>query len=174
MRRNLFVALTLMMLIGGIVLVRPGASQDTTPDRVAALETRVATLETQVAGGTTTGTGAVYTLTGTLLLRRAPNARNYTTVGSWCQGDGAYQDLREGAAVKVTDAAGKLIAVGHLGEGELGYTFAAGNYCGFPFTVTDVPEIEFYVIEVNYYGQTVFTFGDMEKAGWELSFEIGS
>lgn len=63
--------------------------------------------------------------------------------GGTCAGDGGYSDIRAGAQVVVSDAAGTTVAVGHLGDGSW-----IGAHCELPFSV-DVPAgSDFYGLQV--------------------------
>lgn len=82
-----------------------------------------------------------------------------------CVTGGGYDDIREGAQVVVTDAAGKTIALGQLGAG----SWKRGVGCIFLFTVADIPAGEkFYGIEVSHRGKVQYTAAQM-SAPIELS-----
>ncbi len=71
-----------------------------------------------------------FTITGKVLL----TASGATFNGVMCRGKGGYEDMRDGAQVTVTDAAGATIALGKLGGG-----LSGGSSCDFPFEVANVP-----------------------------------
>lgn len=69
-------------------------------------------------------------------------AGNHTQNGT-CLTLGGYDDVHEGAAVAVLDAEGKTVAMGDARETGLqvpsGSTSMTDAWCGFAFTVADVP-----------------------------------
>ncbi|MEV0616179.1 hypothetical protein AB0I81_22890 [Nonomuraea sp. NPDC050404] len=82
-----------------------------------------------------------------------------------CRGGGGFDDLREGAQVVVSDAAGKTIALGQLGAG----SWKRGVGCIFLFTVADVPGgLDFYGVEVSHRGRVQYTAAQL-AAPVELS-----
>ncbi|MDX3110160.1 hypothetical protein [Nonomuraea angiospora] len=82
-----------------------------------------------------------------------------------CTTGGGYNDIRQGAQVVVTDAAGKTIALGQLGAG----SWKRDTGCIFLFTVADVPAGEkFYGIEVSHRGRVQYTAAQV-SAPVELS-----
>jgi hypothetical protein len=91
--------------------------------------------------------------------------------GTACQGDGGYSDIRGGTEVVIHDAAGKVIATGQLADG-VGSDFATDEIaltCTFHFTVRDVPEQDFYGIEVSHRGTVQFSAAQIERGDVELS-----
>ncbi|MEU6803876.1 hypothetical protein [Streptomyces neyagawaensis] len=77
-----------------------------------------------------------------------------------CEGSGGYDDITEGTAVTVYDAAGTVVATGRLGDS----TLSSGT-CTFEVAVEDVPRGEdFYKVEVSHRG-TVQLSGDEAEAG---------
>ncbi|MDX3615347.1 hypothetical protein OG920_18775 [Streptomyces europaeiscabiei] len=99
---------------------------------------------------------STFTLTGTFELTEG-------AVGDGlggCEGSGGYDDITEGAAVTVYDAAGTVVATGQLGDS----TLSSGT-CTFEVAVEDVPRGEdFYKVEISHRG-TVQLSGDEAEAG---------
>ncbi|WP_055713143.1 hypothetical protein [Streptomyces torulosus] len=97
-----------------------------------------------------------FTLTGTFELTEG-------AVGDGlggCEGSGGYDDITEGTAVTVYDAAGTVVATGRLGDS----TLSSGT-CAFEVVVEDVPRGEdFYKVEISHRG-TVQLSGDEAEAG---------
>ncbi|WP_234338298.1 hypothetical protein [Streptomyces sp. NRRL F-5727] len=89
-------------------------------------------------------TPTVFQLTGTFLL-----TRNVVSDGEGgCEGSEGFDDIAEGAAVTVYDAAGTVIATGALGE-----STRAGTACSFEVIVPDVPAGEgFHKVEITHRG----------------------
>lgn len=80
-----------------------------------------------------------------------------------CRGKAGFDDLREGAQVVVTNAAGRTVAIGHLGTGKSATTGGGDSVvrlvaCTFPIKVEDVPDGEnFYGITVTHRGTQQYT-----------------
>lgn len=73
--------------------------------------------------------------------------------GVQCAGRGGYDDIRPGAQVVVTDAAGSTIALGELRGGHF-----EGTSCVLEFTVRGVPTGQaFYGVEVSHRGRLQYT-----------------
>lgn len=76
-----------------------------------------------------------------------------------CWGSGGYGDLKQGTQITVTDAGGKVIALGQLGAGRM-----SGTACVLPF-VLDVPAgHDFYGVEVGHRGVVRYTSDQMHRA----------
>lgn len=93
-----------------------------------------------------------------------------------CEGLQGYADIRPGAQVTVTDAAGKVIAVGSVDVGTAqGITAPDANglqratTCVLPFRVTGVPHgVGPYGVEVSHRG--VLHYDEAKLGGLELGF----
>lgn len=79
---------------------------------------------------------------------------------------GGYEDLKAGAEVVVTGASHEVLAVTRLVGGEL-----TGDGCTFAFEV-EVPESDFYNVEVTHRGEISYSASDLERAGWFVSLEV--
>jgi hypothetical protein len=90
-------------------------------------------------------------------------------VGSDCHGSGGYDDIRPGAAVTIRNESGNTIASGDLEEGE----HFEGTGCEYPFTIDDVPNAEFYRIQVSHRGEVEFSHAEMEDNDWTVSLSLG-
>lgn len=130
-------------------------------------------------------------ITGTFTLLKIVEERS----GGSCSGEGGYSDIDEGQQVVVKDAEGRTLAKGNLGAGRLvGFPEAtSGNdedtdsdpdrsaaddldfsYCQFKFTVEDVPEADFYAVSVGRRGELTYSYAEMKKRDWKVSFSLGS
>jgi hypothetical protein len=69
----------------------------------------------------------------------APAATGTPTTGSPCTAPTAFGDVAAQTRVTVTDAAGKTVATGALGNG-LFATSGSGYVCEFPFIIRAVPD----------------------------------
>lgn len=102
------------------------------------------------------------------------------TPGQDCLGIGGYSDISTGAQVVVTDAAGKTIAVGTLGQGSTDNTpsktsFGSTTYkrCVIPFTVAGIPTGEdFYGVQVGHRGAIQQTEAQLRDTS-TLAFTLG-
>lgn len=75
-----------------------------------------------------------------------------------CWGSGGYGDLKQGAQITVTDAGGKVIALGQLGAGRM-----SGDACVMLFTL-DVPAgHDFYGVEISHRGVVRYTADQMHR-----------
>lgn len=162
-----------ILLISLLVALRPAEGQDNLQDRVSALETQVAELQElvgQPSANTTPTVGITHTITGTLSLRgdRYGNYPNIIVSGTRCYGTSGYDDIQAGGAVTIRDGNDTTIAVGRLDSG----TWSAGE-CNFPFKITDVPDSEFYSIEVTHRGQVFASKQELESTNWRFDLTLG-
>lgn len=99
---------------------------------------------------------STFTLTGTFELTEGAAGDGL----GGCEGSGGYDDITEGTAVTVYDAAGTVVATGQLGDS----TLSSGT-CTFEVAVEDVPRgQDFYKVEISHRG-TVQLSGDEAEAG---------
>ena len=91
------------------------------------------------------------------------------TADNGCVGTGGYDDISAGASVTVRDGNGKTLATSELGSGDA----LSGVGCTYEFTV-DVPDADFYRVEVSHRGELEFSRGELEQAGWEVHASLGS
>jgi hypothetical protein len=84
------------------------------------------------------GTGSTFTVSGTLYLAEG-------RMRGRCVGELGYNDIQGGGQVAITDASGKVLAIGELDAGE-----SQGSGCLFHFTVPNVPAGKgIYAIEIG-------------------------
>lgn len=94
------------------------------------------------------------TVAGTISLDPNDMINNGTT----CFGQKGYADLKVGAPVVVTDAAGKTIGMGTIDTGK-----EIGGACWLTFKVKDVPKgSEFYGVTVSHRGTVQFTADEVK------------
>jgi hypothetical protein len=104
-------------------------------------------------------------------------------VGDECFGEGGSSDINEGADVTVRNQSGETIALGSLGPGQLQEAFPGGSdrdkygafglACVFSFEVGEVPDAEFYSVEVSHRGETSYSRDDMEANSWTVELSLG-
>lgn len=98
-----------------------------------------------------------------------------------CRGAGGYEDLGEGTQVVVRNESGEVIATGALGAGSLPLsednspttTSYDWSPCTFPIEVTDVPDAEFYTVEVSHRGGLTYSAAELEGLDWQPQLTIG-
>lgn len=156
----------------------PPAPPTTTNKRVPLIVGGIVLAVAVLAGGfvvaTRTGNNPIvpttHTITGTMKLTDSDLGGSASGA---CYGTGGYSDIRSGGQVLVKDASNKLIAQGVLGSG----SHPAGKYsnvvCELPFTVRDVPDTDFYLIEVSHRGEISHTKQELEATGWTIGFTLG-
>ncbi len=106
--------------------------------------------------------GSTHQLRGTLLLFDSD------TVENDCVGTGGYNDISAGAAVTVRNGSGDTLATGQLGNGEA----IQGVGCTYKF-VTEVPDSEFYRVEVTHRGELEYSKAEMEQQDWKVEATLG-
>ena len=111
-----------------------------------------------------------YTISGRLSLI----ATNLVQAGSACTGQGQYADIQAGAPVTITDSAGGVIGVSHLGTGHRRLTgdVAAGGACDFEFVVGGIPEAEAYGIRFERRGTLQYSLAEMKQQSWAIQLEL--
>jgi hypothetical protein len=82
--------------------------------------------------------------------------------------DTGYDDISTGAPVTVKDKAGTVLASSFLGSGT-----SAGSDCTFSLAV-EVPNSDFYQIEVGHRGAVTFSESDLQSNGWTADLSIGT
>ena len=109
---------------------------------------------------------STFSVSGTITLRSVSGWRTDYGV---CYGLGGYSDIRQGAQVKVTDAAGKVVGLGDLGAGQQVGSLLEG--CAFTFGVVGVPaDGDIYGVEVTNRGIVQFKKADASGARHALVF----
>ena len=104
-------------------------------------------------------TPSTLTVDGSVLVRGS-SPQVVTEDELTCVTGGGYTDVREGAQVVVTDAAGKTIGLGLLGAG----SWKRNVGCIFLFTVSDVPVGQrFYGVEVSHRGRVQYAAAEMSS-----------
>jgi len=94
---------------------------------------------------------------------------NIARSGSTCAGTGGYSDVRDGLGVTVKDNAGKIIATSQLASDNKA---SALGECQLTF-VAQVPDSDFYSIEVGHRGELTYSRDELEKLNWVIGFTLG-
>jgi hypothetical protein len=148
------IAIVGVLVVGGLVILLSNRSQPAVHNQA----------QTHTLNGTVSLTDV-----GDLTLGTSPSIGG--TDGN-CYGTGGYSDMAEGADVTVKDGAGKILATGSLGGGTGSISNFASS-CSFEFTV-QVPDADFYTVEVSHRGGVNFSHADLESKGWTVSLSLGS
>jgi len=90
-------------------------------------------------------------------------------IGQTCTGMGGYDDIQQGAAVVVRDESNKVLATSSLKGGKI----VALETCGFDFTVDNVPDANFYQVEVSHRGAVTYSKADLDSKGWKVALSLG-
>jgi hypothetical protein len=110
------------------------------------------------------------TITGTFTLIDADIQRGG---GGICVGTGGYSDIAPGLQVTVKDGSGNILGLGKLGPDQ-----HKGQYsevaCEYGFKVENIPRADFYDIEVGRRGSLKYSFEEIRKKGWVLTFTLGA
>ncbi len=115
------------------------------------------------------GTGSYLVLGGTErhfvrgYLSLTTSSMTGQSVGSACSGSGDDQDIYGGAAVVITDLAGKVLVKSALNQGVYD-----GRSCLFGFRLPGVPKAAFYRVNAgnSSRGGPEYSFSDLQSAGW--------
>ena len=71
------------------------------------------------------------------------------------------------------DPSGQVIATGTIGSGQQDYQ-AGYTTCQFKFDEGNVPDEDFYDIEIGGRGSVTFTRQELESNGWKAELTIGT
>ena len=97
-------------------------------------------------------------------------------VGQSCEGAGGYSDISAGVGVSVTDRAGDVLGTSILEMGTISDTagdgFETQVTCTLPFTVEDLPDSDFFNVEVADRGSLGFTKAELEEADWTVQLGL--
>jgi hypothetical protein len=129
--------------------------------------------------------------TFSLQVTRNPASDAYT-VGQSCAGWGGYSDVGDGTSVTITDGSGNLLGSATLSGGTanavangnqvLHYNDGIGDFngpqvaeteCDFTFSVSQVPQVSFYQVEVGNRGKQSYSLSQMEQNGWFVGLTLG-
>ncbi|QXW00776.1 hypothetical protein [Rhodococcus globerulus] len=112
------------------------------------------------------GQDSTFDIAGTISLTSGATTASAPS-GYDCVGTKGYDDLSPGAAVKISDEAGKLLA-----KGTLDSSTGGSSYCVFSFTVSGVPRgSKFYEVEIAHRGGISYT---EEEAADGVGLTLGS
>jgi hypothetical protein len=81
---------------------------------------------------------------------------------------GGYSDLHDGTTVSISGGSGSLLGTGALSGG-----IQDSNGVRFTFTVRDIPETDFYKVEVANRGTVPYSKQQMIKAKWSVATSVG-
>ena len=161
-------------LPGASATLQPGAMAPAGNRRIWVILGVVIFLAVVAAGGflALTNSGAFvphHTISGTFTLLDTSTEPSITRSGSGCEGGGGYNDIRPGAGITLKDGDGKVLATSSLGAGS-----GTNTSCDFTFSLTNVPEVPFYTIEISHRGALSYSLSDMKAQVWDLALSLGS
>ena len=109
--------------------------------------------------------GARYTITGTFALKDVTpvTQRGERTI---CHSEYVGKFDLEGTAVVVKNGEGHVIGASQLGQ-EDSKSF---KECQYPFEIADLPEVNFYQIEVGYYDIRTYSRSALTEQEWQIKF----
>jgi len=105
-------------------------------------------------------------ITGTLTLSDSDFL--FLKNGDPCSGSGGYSDIHGGAQVVVKDESDELIATGSLSAGHV-----SSGQCDFPIAVRNVPDANFYTIQVSHRGGISYSREELKAKGWMVGLSLG-
>jgi hypothetical protein len=123
------------------------------------------------------GSGGGHTIRGTVLLSDTAFGE-YETLSvnvdsdGTCYGTGGYADMERGATVTVRDGAGNIIASSRLGPGKGEATDIVAS-CEFKFYLDDVPDADFYGVEVAHRGEVTYSRQELQRQDWKVDLSLG-
>jgi hypothetical protein len=83
--------------------------------------------------------------------------------GRGCEGTSGYDDIDEGTQVTISDGRGKTIGIGR----------SESSSCMFEFSVPDVPNADFYKVEVAHRGELSYSKEELASKGWRVEVALG-
>jgi hypothetical protein len=126
------------------------------------------TTTTVPAAEQTTTAPVAHILNGQLALGGFGQVNPDVTV---CFGYDGYSDIVDGTPVVVKDGNGSIIGTSQLGPGT--FTHSTESECVFTFTVTDLPDVPFYSIEISHRGAQAFSREQLDSMNWTVAFTLG-
>ena len=91
-----------------------------------------------------------------------------------CYGTGGYSDMDGYIPITVWDGSGKMIATGHTSNGKRPNGEYSSVVCIFTFEIDNIPESNFYTIEIGRRGKLNYSFNQMQEMGWDLALSLGT
>lgn len=146
------VLITAMVMVGGIIILGVIRKHNAASSS--------ASLDAQ--------TSSSHTLTGTMSLHD-PTSFAGLASGASCSGSGGYSDISTDAQVTVSDGASTVLAVSNLNPGKAD---GSGN-CVFDFTVNNVPNANFYQVEVSHRGKLDYSYQQLSADNFQISTTLG-
>lgn len=94
--------------------------------------------------------------------------------GALCStyGESAAADVQPGAQVTVKNANGSVIGAGALGKG--GQVLASGTtyFCGYHFSVSQLPKSDFYQFSLGSRPPVTYSYAQMQASGWRARLSV--
>lgn len=80
---------------------------------------------------------------------------------------GGFSDIVPGAQVTVRDGSGQIVGLGELSGGTFGR-----DGCMFNFAVVNLPDVDFYSVEVSHRGAISYAATDLESRSWTVAYRL--
>ena len=122
-------------------------------------------------------------ITGTLVI----DELIYGVEDQFCSGENGYDDIESGKQILVKNNKGEILATGELGQGK-GVKTGIGEgleqtaieaglgtplKCQFPITIENVPQVDFYTIEIGRRGGMTYAAKELQQKGWKIQLRLG-
>ncbi len=110
------------------------------------------------------GCGEPRSLTGEIALVQLEAVER---TGEQCKGTGGFSDISSGMDAILKDGEGAI-----LGKGPLVDMEHTGRACNFGFTIVDVPDADFYTVQIGSRNGPVYSVQDMEANSWHVELSL--
>ena len=132
-----------------------------------------------------------HTIQGNLTLKEMELG---VSTGGYCSGKEGYQDIEQGGDIAIKNSKGEIIGNASLTAGkyidveeslsseaekakwkELNASrdLPSAFFCRFDFTVENIPETNFYFIEIGHRKGPTYSLEDMNNKGWKMNLTLG-
>lgn len=93
-------------------------------------------------------------------------------LGDDCFTGGGYSDIAEGMEVVVKNGKDETLAIGRLSGGKFTKAGSWDRSCTFNFSVQNIPETSFYVIQTGGRGEKQYSLSEMQQSNWNLEYSL--
>lgn len=133
----------------------------------------VVLLVTGCGGGSDDASSGKRTIDGTVTVGDTGSLSSvFFADGESCYGRGGYSDIKPGTQVVVRDGSGMILGKGALADSSFSKSENGGS-CLLQFTVTDIPESDFYAITVGRRGDLTYSSAELAAAGNRVDLSLG-
>ncbi|MGI9018670.1 MAG: PASTA domain-containing protein [Euzebya sp.] len=114
---------------------------------------------------------ATAVISGTVVVYRTLREQAWDE-GQCVSGTGGYDDISQGAEVRVKGADGTILAVGRLGPGEWRPVDDTYEACHWPFGAISVPVVDLYTVETTHRGGVTYNRGELDANDWTVQLAL--